>query len=88
MSKKKVLKKKVSKKRIARIHAVSAELENFKLAKTKSALTIRLLVKGKRAGEVQMGSGGLFWRGRRKQSGMRMSWTQFAEMMNDRAYGK
>lgn len=88
MSKKKVLKKKVSKKRLARIHAVSADLENFKLAKAKSALTIRLLVKGKRAGEVHMGSGGLFWWGRRKKSGMRMSWTKFAEMMNDRAYGK
>lgn len=88
MSKKKVIKKKVSKKRVPRIHEVTAELENFKLAKAKRALTLVLWVKGERAGEVHMGSGGLFWWGRNRQLSMRMSWTKFAEMMNERAYGK
>ena len=37
-------------------------------------------------GELTIGRGSLFWRGGRRQKEKRLSWSRFAELMDDLAY--
>jgi hypothetical protein len=67
---------------------VKAALDNFELAKAKSALKLMIYRKGEKVGELQMGRGSLYWWGAHRQKEKRISWGKFAEMMDELAYGK
>ena len=67
---------------------VRAALDNFALAKAKSALTLRIYSNGEKVGELQVGRGSLYWWGARRQKEKRIRWGQFADMMDELAYGK
>ena len=69
-----------------RKHVVKAALENFELAKAKSALRLQIYARGEKVGELQSGRGSLYWWGKHRQKAKRVSWTGFTEMMDELAY--
>ena len=69
-------------------HTVKATLEVPGLAKAGSSLTLRLFAKGEKLGEITLGRGSLYWYGRSRQRRKRVSWSKFAGMMNELAYGR
>ena len=74
-------------KKTLRKHEVKAELSNFRLARAKSALTLRVYARGEKVGELQVGRGSLYWWGKHRQKEKRVSWGKFTEMMDRLAYG-
>jgi hypothetical protein len=73
-----------------RVHSVTAHLNNAALPKAMSAL--RLIISAKRGGEqyklgeLQVGRGGIYWWGHKRKKWLRLSWTNFANMLDDKAY--
>jgi hypothetical protein len=80
--------KKRAKKSVERKFEVKAELENFALAKAKSALRLQIYRRSEKLGEIQVGRGSLYWWGAHRQNAKRVSWGRFADMMGDLAYGR
>jgi hypothetical protein len=73
---------------LERKYEVKAELENFTLAKAKSALTLEIYSRQEKLGELNVGRGSLYWWGAHRQKEKRVSWGRFAQMMDELAYGK
>jgi hypothetical protein len=71
-----------------RRYEVKAEIENFTLAKAKSALKLQIYSRNEKLGELQVGRGSLYWWGAHRQKEKRVGWARFAEMMDQLAYGK
>ena len=72
---------------LERKYEVKAEVENFTLAKAKSALTLEIYRRKEKLGELQVGRGSLYWWGAHRQKEKRVSWGRFAQMMDELAYG-
>lgn len=72
-----------------RKHTVHANLNVPELTKAGSSLELSIYASGEKLGELELGRGGVYWRGGRKWSAnrKRYSWTRFAEIMNEHAYG-
>jgi hypothetical protein len=68
-------------------YTVRAELDNFELAKAKSALKLQIYSRGQKVGELQLGRGSIYWWGAHRQKEKRIRWGRFAEMMDRLAYG-
>lgn len=75
-------------RRAKHTHTVKASLELPGLAKAGSSLTVRLFARGEKFGEIMLGRGSLHWYGRYRQKRKRISWTRFADMTDELAYGK
>jgi hypothetical protein len=71
-----------------RKHAVRALLSIHELTKAGTSLTLDISAAGEKIGELEIGRGGLFWRGGRRHKSKRLSWTRFAELMDRLAYGE
>jgi hypothetical protein len=78
----------MAKRRAKPKHTVRASLEVPGLAKAGSSLSLRLYARGGKLGEITLGRGSLYWYGRYRQKRKRISWTKFADMMDELAYGK
>jgi hypothetical protein len=78
----------VPKRREQRMHAVKAELQVPGLSKAGSSLSLKIYASKLKLGEIMIGRGSLYWYGRYRQKRKRISWTRFAEMMDELAYGK
>ena len=70
-----------------RVHFVTATVRNCELAKAKSAIRLVVSAKARKLGELEIGRGGLYWWGHGRKKSKRISWRDFAEMMNEKAYG-
>ena len=83
-------KKKTSrrKRKLPRVHSVSAAIDNVTLAKARSALTLKIRHRGRRIGELQVGSGSVYWWGKGRKNFGRLTWSEFASAMNRIAYGE
>lgn len=68
-------------------HAVEARLHVPRLSKAGTSLSLTIRANKTKLGEVTVGRGAIFWCGRKRMSSKRLSWTRFAEMMDDLAYG-
>lgn len=68
-------------------HSVRAKLSVFELAKAKSALTLEIYASKEKIGTIEIGRGSIYWWGKNRQKSKRISWTRFAEMMDQLAYG-
>lgn len=75
-------------RRVQRTHAVKAELQVPGLSKAGSSLSLKIYASKLKLGEIMIGRGSLYWYGRHRQKRKRISWTRFAEMMDELAYGK
>lgn len=68
-----------------RIHAVSAQLSVNALTRAGTALTLQIAGSDGKLGELEIGRGALYWKGRHQATPKRISWTRFAEMMDELA---
>lgn len=93
-TKKRTAKKRTAKKRTARkrapqkTHSVRASLSIPELTRAGSSLNLQLYARGEKIGEMEMGQGSLFWYGRNRHTRKRIQWSNFAEMMDELAYGR
>lgn len=80
---------KPAKRRVQRVHSASAYLAVDSLTKAGSSLSLDITADGCRIGKLEIGRGGLFWRGARRwhATRKRISWSRFAAIMDDLAYG-
>lgn len=78
----------MAKKKTQVTHSVRASLEVPGLSKAGSSLNLKIYAKGEKLGEITLGRGSLYWYGRYRQKRRRVSWTRFAAMMDEIAYGK
>jgi hypothetical protein len=69
-----------------RTHAVHANLNVPELTKAGSSLDLSIYARGEKIGEIQLGRGGVYWRGGKRHLGKRFSWSRFAELMDEIAY--
>lgn len=76
------------KKRARRKHSVKAHLQTIELFKAGSSIDLDIYASRLKIGTLKIGRGSLFWYGRNRQNRKRISWTKFADMMDDLAYGK
>jgi len=75
------------KKRSRKKHSVKAYLQVMELARTGSSLNLEIYAARQKIGTLIIGRGSLFWYGRSRHLRKRISWTRFAEMMDELAYG-
>ena len=72
-------------KRAKKRHTVKAQLSVQGLSRAGSSLNLQLYAFGEKIGELHMGRGALYWYGgkRPKWKRKRISWSEFAEMMDE-----
>ncbi len=75
------------KKRVVRKHAVKASIQVHELSKAGTSIQFEIYASGEKIGTIIIGRGSLTWRGGRRQKDKVISWTRFAEMMDEMAYG-
>jgi hypothetical protein len=81
----------LSKKRVPqpmrKKHSVRANLQVTELTRVGTSLTLDLYADKEKIGQLLIGRGSLYWYGRSRRKSKRISWSRFAEMMNELAYG-
>ena len=93
MAVRKVAKKPAAQKRPARQaaaapdrkHTVKASLRNVDLTKATSALNLVLRADGEKIGELVVGRGSFFWYARNSRKRQRITWSDFASLMDEHA---
>lgn len=70
-----------------RHHRARAALTVHELTKAGSALNLQIFATSGKIGELEIGRGSLYWYGRKRQWSNRISWSTFAKLMDDLAYG-
>ena len=81
------LKARKAKRKAKKVHDVRANLSVPQLAKAGSSLRLEIFATEEKIGELEIGRGSLYWYGRKRQRGKRVSWSRFGEMMDQLAYG-
>ena len=76
------------KKKTVKKHTVSAQIQVLDLTKAGSSIEFEIFANKEKIGRIVFGRGSLTWFGRKRHSGKRISWSRFAEMMDDVAYTK
>jgi hypothetical protein len=74
-------------KRLVKKHSVKAHFQVTELAKAGSSLDLEIYASKVKLGTLIIGRGSLYWYGKGRQKRKRVSWTRFAEMMDELAYG-
>jgi hypothetical protein len=77
-----------AKKRVERKHAVRGTLSVPEFTKAGTSLNLEISAKGEKIGELEIGRGGLYWKGGKRHKRKQLSWTRFAELMDSLAYGE
>jgi len=77
----------MARKRILKKHSVKAHLQVMELARAGSSLELEIYASKEKLGTLIIGRGSLYWYGKSRQKRKRVSWTRFAEMMDELAYG-
>ena len=76
-----------AKKEVSKKHVVKAHFNVPQLTKAGSSLSLEVYADEQKIGEVTIGRGSLFWRGGRRHLLKKISWSRFAEKMDELAYG-
>ena len=74
-------------RRTVQKHWVYANLNVPHLTKAGSSLELYVFAGKVKIGEMDLGRGGVTWRGGGRHKKKRFSWTRFADMMNEHVYG-
>jgi len=77
----------MARKRLKRKHLVKAHLQVMELAKAGSSLELEIFASREKLGTLIIGRGSLYWYGRNRHKSKRISWSRFADMMDELAYG-
>ncbi len=75
-------------KKPVRKHRVTAQVQILDLTKAGSSMEFEIYANEEKIGTIVIGRGSLTWRGGRRQREKRLTWSQFAEMMDERSYGE
>ena len=86
MPKAKSARKRPRRQKRPRKHSVYANLNVPELTKAGSGLALYIYAMGEKLGEIEIGRGGLYWRGGKRHSRRRIAWTDFAHKMDQLAY--
>ncbi len=78
----------MKKKPARRKHTVTAHVQIPDLTKAGSSMEFEIYANEEKIGTIIIGRGSLTWRGGRRQRDKRLSWSQFAELMDEHAYGE
>ena len=78
----------MARKRKRKKHSVKATVHIFELTRAGSSLNLEIFASKEKIGTLILGSGSLFWFGKKRHKRKRIDWTRFAEMMDELAYGK
>ena len=73
---------------VERKHAVRGTLKVHEFTKAGTSLNLEISAAGEKIGTLEIGRGGVYWWGGHRHKRKRLSWTRFAELMDDLAYGK
>ncbi|MGI9168064.1 MAG: hypothetical protein ACR2G5_17075 [Pyrinomonadaceae bacterium] len=76
------------KKRAKKKHSVKAHLHVLELTRAGSSLDLAIYADQEKIGTLVIGSGSLSWYGGKRKIRKRISWTRFADMMDELAYGR
>jgi hypothetical protein len=76
----------MAKRKAKQKHSVYANMQVLELTKAGSSLELEIYAKQQKIGHLVIGRGSLYWYGRKRQKSKRISWTRFAEMMDELAY--
>ncbi|MBK8467568.1 MAG: hypothetical protein IPL32_17265 [Chloracidobacterium sp.] len=71
-----------------RKHSVKATVQILDLTRAGSSMSLEIFANDEKIGEIKLGRGSITWFGRNRRTGKEMSWSKFAAMMDDIAYGK
>lgn len=69
-------------------HTVTARVQILDLTKAGSSMEFEIYANKEKLGTITLGRGSLTWRGGRRQREKRLSWSEFAKMMDDHVYGE
>lgn len=67
-------------------HTVEAALQVPLLSRAGSSLNLNIYADKEKIGQIVLGRGSFYWYGRNRQKGKRISWSRFAQMMDDWPY--
>jgi hypothetical protein len=81
-------KRRVRRVRAQRKHAVNLNLQVFGITKAGTSLDLEIYSEGEKLGHLKIGRGSINWRGGKHKKEKRIRWPDFAEWMNERAYGR
>ena len=76
------------KRKPVRKHRVTAQVQILDLTKAGSSMEFKIYSNEETIGTIVIGRGSLTWWGGRRQRGKRLTWSQFAELMDRHAYGE
>lgn len=76
----------MARRRRVRKHSVHVTLNVPQLTKAGSGLELYLYAEGEKLGQLDIGRGGIYWRGGNRRKVKRISWSRFAEMLDDVSY--
>ena len=68
-------------KRKRRKHSVKVWMQVAELTKTGSAISFEVTSRGTKLGTVRVGRGSIEWKGKNRKVAKRLSWSRFAEHM-------
>lgn len=78
----------MAQKKVNRKHTVNAHVQILDLTKAGSSMRFEIYADEKQIGTIVIGRGSLTWRGGKRQREKRISWSKFAELMNQHSYGE
>jgi hypothetical protein len=73
--------------RVIRKHAVNLNLQVFGITKAGTSLDLEIYQEGEKLGHLTIGRGSINWRGGKHKKVKHFRWPDFAERMNELAYG-
>ncbi len=68
-------------------HHVKCNMQVLELTRAGSSISFEVFADDEKIGAITVGRGSITWTGRGRHSGKKLSWTRFARLMDDYAYG-
>lgn len=68
-------------------HSVKGTIQLHQLTKAGTSVEFRIYDGNRTIGHMIIGRGSLTWYGRKRHTGKKISWSRFAQMMDEIAYG-
>ncbi len=75
------------KKRTLKKHTVKANMQVLELTKAGSSIDFEIFANKEKIGTIIIGRGSITWRGKDRRYSKRLSWSRFAELMDEFSYG-
>lgn len=78
----------MSKPLTGRKHSVRCTVQVPELTKSGTSVWFDVHADGEKIGRIELGRGSIMWYGGKRQKGTRISWSKFAQLMNEHCYGE